>query len=264
MTSGAIIVSLLVSKDIPTKMREFLKTNPNSIDLKFPYVNRVGDGTLLHWCCILNRPKTTQVLLQHGADKDISFSSPDWSSYGIFNGLTAYQIAQKRQFDQIITLFEQITYLPPPTTTNEKVPKRVKRKKKDEIIINLKLALVKKEEELKTVKSETEEILKQLTAEAVQLMSDKEKVDKLMLETQTKIVKQDQTIVELKNMVESLTWELKTKEENWLCVVCLHEKREYMCTPCGHLLYCEKCVGVMRRKPCAVCCQEATICKIYL
>lgn len=36
-----------------------------------------------------------------------------------------------------------------------------------------------------------------------------------------------------------------------LCVVCLDQKRTHIVIPCGHVIYCEKCVTVA--KVCSIC-----------
>jgi len=56
----------------------------------------------------------------------------------------------------------------------------------------------------------------------------------------------------------------KKEEETQYCVVCWEVKKEVVCVPCGHLLYCRGCAGVMENKPCATCClQVKGLVRIY-
>lgn len=46
----------------------------------------------------------------------------------------------------------------------------------------------------------------------------------------------------------------KEAEESAECVVCLVNKREYLCYPCGHLCLCKQChIAILKTKKCPLC-----------
>jgi len=59
---------------------------------------------------------------------------------------------------------------------------------------------------------------------------------------------------------EKLSSNLLTYEETLLiCVICLDNKRETVCFPCGHFIYCRKCTPSIQSNPkCAICMREVT------
>jgi len=55
------------------------------------------------------------------------------------------------------------------------------------------------------------------------------------------------------------------KQENRICIVCWERERSVACVPCGHVIYCGVCAGVMLRVPCAVCRKNVTqLIRIFL
>jgi len=59
-------------------------------------------GTLLHWSCYCNCPKSTKLLLDRGADISIKFRGDSE-----FNDKTALEIARLLNYNNIISLFSE-------------------------------------------------------------------------------------------------------------------------------------------------------------
>jgi len=51
----------------------------------------------------------------------------------------------------------------------------------------------------------------------------------------------------------------KKEEESKLCIVCYDEEKEYVCVPCGHLVYCKTCSQKADDFPCPVCRSKVTV-----
>eukprot|EP01124_Arcella_intermedia_P003099 TRINITY_DN11692_c0_g1_i4.p1 TRINITY_DN11692_c0_g1~~TRINITY_DN11692_c0_g1_i4.p1 ORF type:complete len:127 (+),score=30.74 TRINITY_DN11692_c0_g1_i4:16-396(+) len=108
-TSPLPVQLFLIQFPEATNKRFFGGTNPNA------YFKGLGgaEGTLLHWACYRNNKKITSYLLSR---KDIDLTVPFnvWGyEYGFngFNGLTAQEIADKRDHQEITSLFQRQTSL---------------------------------------------------------------------------------------------------------------------------------------------------------